>query len=70
MPFIVVLSTQIWNIKTRSSKLTTNCSAHKIMANYGFESKFYDLEYLLFGIFPYIFLEFTINLREISSKTM
>jgi hypothetical protein len=46
----------------RSSKLINKSVARKVMANFGFGCRFYELEYVEAGIF-FIFLEFVINLR-------
>ena len=43
IPFIVLLSAQIKNIKMRSSKIVMKSNAQKQMAQIGFECKFHDL---------------------------
>ena len=50
---IVVLGTQILNIKMRSSKLIIKSIAQKVMAKYGFGGKFHHLNILKLDFFPY-----------------
>ena len=47
--FIVVLSTQIHNIKMRFSKLIIKSDAHKILTKFGFGHRFHDLKYFEVG---------------------
>ena len=61
-PFIVVLGTQIQNIKMRSLNLIIKRYAPKVMTKFDFGQKFHNLKYLEGG-FSFIFLEYIINLR-------
>ena len=63
VPSIVVLGTQIQNIKMRFTKLIIKSIAQRVMANSSFVRRFHDLKYLEVGIFSFILLEFIINLR-------
>ena len=62
VPSIVVLSTQMRNIKMRSSKHIIKSIAQKVMANFGLGHRFHDLQYFEVGIWV-IFLEAIINLK-------
>ena len=42
--------------------IKSHCDAQKVMAKYGFGSKFYDIKYFAVE-FKFIFLEFILNLR-------
>ena len=64
MTSIVVLHTQMRNIKLRPSKLIINSDAQKHMVGLDFERKFHDLKYFEVGIFFFIFLEIIIHLRS------
>ena len=56
MTSIVLLNTQMQNIKLRASKFIIKSDAQKHMVEYGFERKFHDLKY--FEVVMYsIFLE-------------
>ena len=61
VPSIVVLGTQIHNIKQISSKDIIKSIAQKVMAKYDFGSRFHDLKY--FEVGKFLILEFFINLR-------
>ena len=50
------------NNKTRYSKLIIKSDAQKVMARYGFGSRFYDIKYFVVE-FKFIVLEFIMNLR-------
>ena len=63
VPSIVVLSTPLWNTKTRSSKLIFKSNAPKQMTKSGFGCGFLSLNLK----FVFIFLEFIRNLRSSSS---
>ena len=43
MTFIVVLNTQMWNIKLSSSKLIIESDVQKHMIEYGFQYRFHGL---------------------------
>ena len=58
-PFILVLGTEIQNIKIWSIKLIIKSIAQKVMAKYGFGRRFHDLEYFKVT-FCFIFIEFDI----------
>ena len=62
MPSIVVLYTQIQNMKTISSNLIIQSTTQKVIANFGFGRKSQDLKYFEVGFFS-IFLEFILNSR-------
>ena len=51
MIFIVVLNTQVQNIKLRSSILRIKSDAQKQMVDFGFERRFHDLNYCEVGFF-------------------
>jgi hypothetical protein len=51
MTSIIVTSTQIYNVKTTSSKNITKSKAQKQMAEYGFGRTFRDLKYSKHGFF-------------------
>jgi hypothetical protein len=51
VPFIVVLGTQILNIRLRSSKLIMKNIAQKVVATFGFGRRFHDLIYFEVGCF-------------------
>ena len=51
MTFVVVLNTQMQNIKLRSSKLSIARDAQKQMIEFGFGCRFHDLNYFEVGIF-------------------
>ena len=48
---IVVLNTQVYIIKLRSSKLINKSDVQKQMIKFGFEHIFYDLKYFELGFF-------------------
>ena len=53
VPSMFLLSTQIQNIKMRSSKLVIKSNAQKQMVIFGFGCKFHSLKYVELGIlFP------------------
>ena len=53
MPSLVVLGTQIENIKMRSSRLIIKCLAQKEISIFGIGHRFHDLEYFELGFFSY-----------------
>ena len=59
-PFIVLLGTQIWNTKIKSSKLVNKNVAQNVMATFGFGRRFHDLKHFEV-IFLFILLEFIIT---------
>ena len=61
-PSVVVLGTQLHNIKMRSSKLIIKSATQKIMAKSGFRLRFHNLKCFEVGFIP-IFLELIIKLR-------
>ena len=65
MTFVVVLNTQMWKIKLRSSIFIIKSDAQKQMLEFGFGYKFHDLNYFEIQIFFHI-LEFIIYLRASS----
>jgi hypothetical protein len=54
MTSIILTSTQIYNIKMKSSKNITKSKVQKQMAKYGFGHIFHDLKYSKHGFFFYI----------------
>ena len=65
MTSIVMLNTQIWNTKLRSSKLSINSDAQKQMVESGFGHRFHDLNYFVL----FLFLKIIVYLRA-SSQTL
>ena len=51
---IVLLSTQMWNIEMRSSKLIIKSNAQKQMARFGFGRKYHDLNYFELEFFTFL----------------
>ena len=45
VPSIVVLGTQIWNIKMRSLEYINKSITQKVMTTFGFGHRFVDLKY-------------------------
>ena len=56
MPSIVVLRSQMQNIKMESSKLVIKSIVQNQMAEFGFERRFHDLKYFELGTFLASFL--------------
>ena len=64
----VVLNTQMYNIKLRSSILKIKSGAQKKMVESGFERRFHDLNYFEVDFFPFTFLEFITYSRASSQN--
>ena len=67
MIYIVVLDFQMKNIKMRPLILSIKSDAQKQTIEYGFGSRFHDLNYSEVGI-RFMFLEFIIYLRASSQN--
>jgi hypothetical protein len=52
----------------KSTKVIIKNTTQRIMAKYGFERRFHDLKYFEVGLFPFILLEFNINLMSSLQK--